>query len=179
MNSKVEHHRKELRLRGYDYAQAGGYYVTLVTQGRARLFGEMEGGEMRLNPFGEIVKEEWLRSAEIRDEISLDAFVVMPNHIHGIIFIHGIVGATGRSPLPQNETSRYAHGPAPKSIGALVAGFKSSVTKRINILRNAPGVPIWQRNYYEHIIRNEEDYERIFNYIATNPSKWAEDEENK
>jgi REP element-mobilizing transposase RayT len=158
-------------LQWYDYSQAGGYYVTIVTQGRERLFGEIVGEEMRLNPFGEIIKEEWLRSAEIRHEITLDAFVVMPNHIHAIVFIHGAgVGATGRSLWGKPI---YPHGPAPKSLGALLAGFKSSATKRINILRNAPGTPVWQRNYYEHIIRHEEDYERIFNYISTNPSNWV------
>jgi REP element-mobilizing transposase RayT len=134
---------------------------------------------MRLNPFGEIVQEEWLRSAEIRREITLDAFIVMPNHIHGIIFIHDdSVGATGRSPLPSYNKSRYPHGPAPKSLGAFVAGFKSSATKRINSLDNALGAPIWQRNYYEHILRDQPDYERIAGYIADNPANWAKDEEN-
>ena len=104
----------------------------------------------------------------------------MPNHFHAIVLIYNdVLRATGRSPLPKYGKSLYPHGPTPKSLGALVAGFKSSATKRINILRNAPGVPLWQRNYYEHIIRNEEDYERIFNYIATNPTHWAEDEENR
>jgi putative transposase len=171
-------HRKYLRLQGYDYSQAGGYFVTIVTQGRECLFGEIVGGEMRLNPYGEIVTEEWLRSAEIRREIRLDAFCVMPNHIHGIVFIYDDpVGATGRSPQPTRD--RYPHGPAPKSLGAFMAGFKSSVTKRINVLENTPGAPVWQRNYYEHIIRDEQDYERIFNYIANNPSNWPEDEENR
>jgi REP element-mobilizing transposase RayT len=173
-------YRKAIRLKGYDYSQAGGYFVTIVARGRECLFGEIVGREMRLNPLGEIVNEEWLRSTEIRREIALDAFVVMPNHIHGIVFIHdNPVGATGRSPLlPPYDTSHYPHGPAPKSLGAFVAGFKSSVTKRINLLYNAPGAPVWQRNYYEHIIRDQPDYERIANYIATNPSNWAEDEEN-
>jgi putative transposase len=167
-----------MRLQRYDYSQAGGYCITMVTQGRVCLFGEIVGGEMRLNPCGEIVNEEWLRSAEIRHEITLDAFVVMPNHIHGIVLIHhDPVGATGRSPLPTR--ARYPHGPAPKSLGALVAGFKSSATKRINMLDNASGAPIWQRSYYEHIIRDEQDYERIFNYIAANPANWGEDEENR
>ena len=179
MNSNpAEHHRKFLRMKGYDYAQAGGYFVTIVTQGRECLFGEIVGGEMRLNPFGKIVNEEWLRSAEIRREIELDAFVVMPNHIHGIVFIHNnTIGATGRSPLPIQN--RYPHGPSPKSLSSFVAGFKSSVTKRINLLDGAPGAPVWQRNYYEHIIRDQTDYERIFNYIITNPSNWLKDEENK
>jgi putative transposase len=176
----VKHARKNTRLQVYDYSQAGGYYVTMVTNRRECMFGEIVDGEMRLNPFGEIIKEEWLLSAEIRHEITLDAFVIMPNHFHAIVLIHNdVVGATGRSPLPVYERSLYPHGSTPNSLGALVAGFKSSVTKRINILRNAPGVPLWQRNYYGHIIRNEGDYKRIFNYIATNPTHWAEDEENR
>jgi putative transposase len=102
----------------------------------------------------------------------------MPNHFHGIVILSSSapsgaadVGATGRSPL-------RPHGPSPKSLGALMAGFKSTVTKQINLLRNTPGIPLWQRNYYEHIIRNEKDWDRIHRYIGSNPGMWAEDQEN-
>jgi REP element-mobilizing transposase RayT len=133
---------------------------------------------MRVNSNGKIAHEEWLRSREIRKEIGLDVFVVMPNHIHGIVYIYDdVVGATSRSPLPKRD--HHPHGPSPKSLGSLVAGFKSSVAKRINSLKHTPGSPVWQRNYYEHIIRDEKDYERIANYIATNPTNWEEDEENR
>ena len=142
------------------------------------MFGEIVEGEMMLNAIGKIAWEEWIRSPEIRREIGLDIFIVMPNHIHGIVYIFDdVVGATGQSPLPRHDC--HPHGPAPKSLGAFAAGFKSSVTKRINSLKHTPGSPVWQRNYYEHIIRDEADYERIANYIANNPSNWAEDEENR
>jgi putative transposase len=169
------HHRHSIRLKGYDYSQAGAYFVTIVAWQRECLFGEVVNGEMQLNELGKIVRDEWEKSAEIRLEVELGAYVVMPNHFHGIVIIKYMgatnVGATGRSPLPPR-------GPAPKSLGALLAGFKSSVTKRINVLRNTPGIPVWQRNYYERIIRNELEMEKIWAYIESNPARWEEDDEN-
>jgi REP element-mobilizing transposase RayT len=126
---------------------------------------------MVLNKCGKVVQEELDRSAKIRREIELDTFVVMPNHIHGIVVIvESNVGATGRSPLPK--------GPTPKSVGAMMAGFKSAVTRRINDLRGTPYSPAWQRNYYEHVIRNEDDSDEIREYIVNNPLKWDLDREN-
>jgi len=151
--------RRSLRLKGYDYAQPGAYFVTICTHRHQPLFGEVVDGAMQLHAFGQIVWEEWFRSAEIRAEIVLfsDEFVVMPNHLHGIVWIveaDNAVGATGRSPLQKRPLSP-PRGPAPRSLGAFVAGFKSIVTKRINALRGTPGARVWQRNYYEHIIRTE------------------------
>ena len=178
MKSKKE--RRSIRLQDYDYALAGGYFVTIATWQREGLFGTVVDREMRLNVVGEIVKEQWLQTEKIRKEIRLDEFAVMPNHFHGIVFIHEAdygqqVGATGRSPLQKTHPPR---GPAQKSLGALIAGFKSSATKRINALRKSPGVPVWQRNYYDHIIRSEEDLNNIREYILDNPRKWTEDEDN-
>ncbi len=166
-----KHHRRSIRIPGYDYSQGGMYFVTICTRDRECLFGDMVDGGMRLNKFGYIVHEEWEKSVEIREEIELDAFVVMPNHIHGVVIITvGNVGATGRSPLRS--------GPPKRSLGALVGGLKSAVTKRINDLRGTPGIPIWQPNYYEHIIRNAESLTRIRQYIFDNPARWAFDREN-
>jgi REP element-mobilizing transposase RayT len=166
----ARHHRRSIRLKGYDYTRAGAYFVTMVVKNRECLFGEVVAGEMRLNALGQIAAEEWERTPAIRAEIELDEWVVMPNHVHGIIVITAnIVGATGRSPLP---------GPAKRSLGAFVAGYKSAVTKRINEHRATPGVPVWQRNYYEHIVRNDEALHRIRRYIAENPLRWALDDEN-
>ena len=182
------HHRRSIRLKDYDYTRMGAYFVTLCTQGRVCLFGEIMAGEMRLNEYGEIVQKEWFRSAEIRREIVLfsDEFVVMPNHIHGIVRIvespnahvgatgptagatDATVGATGRSPL---------QGPAKRSLASFVAGFKSAVTKRINDRRGTPGATVWQRNYYEHIIRHAESLNRIRAYILDNPLQWHLDHE--
>ncbi len=197
-----KHHRHTIRLRGYDYTQAGAYFVTLCTQDREHLFGEVVDGEMRLNEYGFIVREEWFRSADIRREIELfaDEFVVMPNHIHGIVWIMestgvgatgvgatgvgatgvgatGVgatgVGATGRSPLQEQP-----RGPAKRSLSSFIAGFKSAAAKRINERRGMPGTPVWQRNYYEHVIRNEDSLDRIREYIMTNPLRWHLDREN-
>ena len=163
--------RRSIRLREYDYRQAGVYFITVVTHGREMLFGEIAGGGTRLNEFGRIVEDEWQKSSVIRREIELDVFVVMPNHIHGIVnIINPDVGATGRSPLRS--------GPPARSLGAFVAGFKSAVTKRLNNLRHTPGVPVWQRNYYEHVIRGDRELLRVREYILNNPLDWEHDREN-
>lgn len=180
------HHRRSMRLTGYDYAHAGAYFVTICTYDRECLFGEIAHDEMALNAFGEIARTEWLKSSEIRAEIRLGAFVIMPNHFHGIVQVIDAgrgkdrrgdrpVAPTKGAPTPRvNPTP----GPKSKSIGAMVGGYKSAVTTRINTLRNNPGAPVWQRNYYEHIIRDEADYNRIVEYIAHNPQRWAEDSLN-
>jgi len=169
-----KHHRRSIRLKGYDYSQPGGYYVTVVTYNRECLFGEIVDGKMILNELGRIVYDEWIKTAEIRDEIELDEFIIMPNHIHGIIFIvdnrrgNRRVGAHGCAPLRRQ----------PKSIGSIMAGFKSAVTKRLNKFRKTPGTPVWQRNYWEHIIRAENDLNKIREYIINNPLQWELDDEN-
>ncbi|MBR8837421.1 MAG: transposase [Stigonema ocellatum SAG 48.90 = DSM 106950] len=166
-----KHHRQSIRLKGYDYCSAGGYFITICTHQRECLFGEVVDGAMQLNEFGQIVAEEWERSPNLRREIKLDVWIVMPNHFHGIVFIQPVepqpgvgahddgVGAQGLAPL-QYRFPQYAPVPTkmpsrkPRSLGSLIAGFKMAVTKRINLLRDTPTVPIWQRNYYEHIIRH-------------------------
>jgi putative transposase len=163
--------RQSIRLQDYDYTRAGAYFITIVTQERKCMFGDIVDGEMRPNDWGQIVQDEWERSAQIRTEIELDAFVVMPNHIHGVIVIaEGLGRATGRSPLQS--------GPSRRSLGAFVGGFKAVVTKRINALRGLPGTPVWQRNYFEHIIRNDESLNRIRQYILDNPMRWEFDRDN-
>jgi putative transposase len=198
------HHRRSIRLQGYDYTQAGVYFLTLCIQGRECILGEIASDAVRLSPFGLIVQNEWLRTAEIRREVELDAFIVMPNHFHAIVvFTNSLVeskpvGAHGmrpdldprrdqgahRAPLHSNDPhprlDQGAHRAPlhshrkPKSLGSLVAGFKASVTRQINLLRNTSSdTPVWQRNYYEHIIRNEESLNRIRTYIENNPISWS------
>ena len=168
------HRRRSIRLKDYDYAQPGAYFVTICTHGRVCLFGDIVDGQMVFNPLGQIVHDEWLHTPEIRSEVELDAFQVMPNHFHAIVMVtHSpspkpTVGAHGRAPL---------HRP-PKSLGSIIAGFKAAATKRVNQLRGAPGIPVWQRNYYEHVIRDEGKLDTIRQYIVDNPAKWAEDPEN-
>jgi len=171
-----QRNRCSIRLQGYDYSQAGAYFVTICTQNRECLFGEIANGEMRLNDAGRMVVHEWIKTAEIRDEIELDKWVVMPNHFHGIVVIAGTVGAHGRAPL-QSSTHHGLYRPA-KSLGSLMAGFKSAVTKRINEIRATPGTKLWQRNYWEHIVLNEPELNRIREYIHNNPAQWEQDSLN-
>jgi putative transposase len=179
------HHRNSVRLRDYDDASSGAYFVTICSAQKLHVFGEILEDAMGLNEFGRIVLEEWNRSFEIRAEIAGDAFVVMPNHIHGIVWIlepnqtdvaHASVvsgvGATGRSPLRVDAPP----GPRKRSVGSFVAGFKSAATKRINESRATPGIPVWQRNYHERIIRSDRELEDTRRYITNNPVAWALDE---
>ena len=177
------HHRRSIRLQNYDYSTAGAYFVTICTFERECLLGDVVDGEMRLNDAGQIVREEWLRTAELRKNVILDEFVVMPNHFHAIIHIHDNVGAHCMRPGPNERADiKRAHVGAPLrrrksgSIGSIIAGFKSAVTKRINQLRDNPGAPVWQRNYYERVIRDDRELQSIQQYIVDNPGKWQDDE---
>jgi REP element-mobilizing transposase RayT len=175
LHSDEKLNRRSIRIKGYDYSQSGGYFVTICTKNRQTLLGRINEGKTELSPFGEIAKKEWILSSTIRREILLDEFIIMQNHVHGIIFIRNIenmpVGATGRSPLQKNSS-----GPQKRSLASFVAGFKSAVTIKIRKLAANPNFSLWQRNYYEHVIRNEIDLEEVREYIQTNPLKWLEDE---
>jgi putative transposase len=184
-------HRRSIRLQGYDYSQSGAYYITIVTQGRECLFGQVINGEMRLNQFGQIVQHAWLDLPNHYPHVELTAFCIMPNHAHGVILLidnrrGGSVGSlpvhnqtiSGNAPLPEGaQTCPY---PMAKRhpLSEIVRAFKSFSARRINTLRKTPSVSVWQRNYYEHIIRNDEDYKRIQHYIESNPFHWKEDTEN-
>ncbi len=165
------HHRRSIRLKGYDYSQPGAYFITICTHQRECLFGDIVDGKMILNENGRIVSAEWIKTAEIRNEIELDQWVVMPNHFHGIMVINGMGNDIGRG----NRLVAPTNGPQPRSIGAVMAGFKSSVTKQINEMCRTPGEKVWQRNYWEHIIRNDVEFKRIQQYIQNNPQKWDSD----
>jgi putative transposase len=182
-----KHHRRSIRLKGYDYAQPGAYFVTLCTHARACLFGAIVEGDIRLNTYGAIVGEEWLRTAAIRREIALDVWVIMPNHFHAVVWIVSLDDGDCRGARPCAPTekpsrtripSEYPPGVNPKSLAALIRGFKSSVTTRINHMRGTPGAPVWQRNYYEHVVRDDDDLHDIREYVAFNPTRWEDDPEN-
>ena len=163
------HHRRSIRLKGYDYSQAGAYFVTIVTWQREMLFGEIVDEEMRLNEFGQLVSEKWQWLETQYPYVELGTWIVMPNHFHGILVIHDSGRGGSRSaPTPIKR----------KPLGGLIGAFKTVSTKQINLLRNTEGQLVWQRNYYEHIIRNEPEMDRISRYIESNPSQWAEDDEN-
>ncbi len=186
------HHRQSIRLKEYDYSQEGGYFVTIVAWQREFLFGNIQNGEMVLNKIGKIVEWEWLELPKRLSYIELGAHMVMPNHFHGILFICENVGATRQGKTahvpnqesPQTNTSvrmggsPLPHGPNPASLGAIIAQFKSRVTKRIWKFPEFKETPIWQRNYYEHIIRDEKDLQNKTEYIEANPLLWEQDEEN-
>ena len=169
-----QHYRRSTRLRGYDYSQSGSYFVTVCVQNRERVFGQVVNGEMILNEAGRMVEEEWLKAPAVRPQVELDEFVVMPNHFHGIIIIRNDlgIGATHRVA----PTMKRPAGPMARSVGAMMAQFKSIATTRIRSLGH-PGFA-WQRNYYEHVIRDDNSLNRIREYIVTNPSRWDLDREN-
>ncbi|HXF48618.1 MAG TPA: transposase [Verrucomicrobiae bacterium] len=166
--------RRSIRLPAYDYSQAGAYFVTICTLNRECLFGKVMDGKVQLNPFGCVVEEEWLKTAELRPCIELGTSVVMPNHFHGIIVINDECRGTARR---APTVSRFGK-PVAGALSTVIRSFKSAVTKRINDLRRTPGNVVWQRNYYEHIIRNEDDWKKIHDYIVYNPEKWMVDAEN-
>jgi putative transposase len=204
------HHRHSIRLKGYDYAQAGAYFVTMVTRQREFLFGEIVNKEMELNPNGEIVQKWWGEISNHFANVETGAFVVMPNHIHGIIFIlerrgNGVVPRSG-IPVPDEKKSlnipeqihktttqgfnkslkqggETSGGETPPlqmpTLGQIVAYFKYQSTKEMNALGNTGTVTkFWQRNYYEHVIRDEKDLQNKTDYIEANPLLWDEDDEN-
>lgn len=188
-NSEI-HHRRSIRLHGYDYTQVGMYFLTVCAHDHKCLFGEVMDGKMRLNDAGNIVADEWIITPVMRKNIVLDSFVVMPNHFHGIIAIHDDCRGTMHRAQIQPDTKQEGAmhraptkeqfgKPTSNSIPTIVRGFKSAVTKRINKIRATPGMPVWQRNYYEHVIRNDADLDRIREYMLNNPANWQKDEENQ
>jgi REP element-mobilizing transposase RayT len=216
------HHRRSIRLKGYDYSRAGLYFITLYCKDRKHLFGKISNKSMVLNHFGQIVKEEWEKTAEIRKNVALHEYIIMPDHFHAILEIlyskkgelkSGDSGERSKSGELSDKTvtgelqfatgsdsgkSRFAQtefkSPS-QTIGAIIRGFKGASTKRINsIIREEEKKfsadsggskfgeslfvrkgSIWQRNYYEHIIRNEMAYQNIRNYIIKNPANWKKD----
>ncbi len=162
--------KNSLRLKDYDYSQEGAYFVTLCAHQRLHLFGEIIDGEMKVNAWGAIVEEEWAKTAIVRPYVELDVFVIMPNHVHGIIMIVGDdKECTGNLANRPNVTLQ------PASLGSIIGQFKSVVTKRINRSNNPPDHPVWQRNYHDHIIRNLPDLNRIREYVQANPALWQAD----
>ena len=156
-----------MRLKDFDYSSAGFYFVTVVSHKHKNIFCEINDGQIDLSLVGVIIEETWEAIPMHYSYVKLDSFVVMPNHIHGIIIIKE-VGATRASPVLSKN----------KTLGVLLGSFKSAVTKRVHDEGMFLHERVWQRNYYEHVIRDEPDYNRIFEYIAHNPANWSLDEEN-
>ncbi|PKO04248.1 MAG: transposase [Chloroflexi bacterium HGW-Chloroflexi-3] len=194
------HNRHSIRLPGYDYTQPGAYYLTILTHKKEHLLGEVYNGVVQLSPMGKITQEQWLKIPTHFSNVLLDAFVIMPNHIHGILVITDSTVRTGKGKAfdfwlsqknstiqnhstDQNKSTNHGSnalpilsGSEPGSIPAIVQNFKSITSRRINKLLKSPGSTIWHRNYYEHIIRDEVDFKRIVRYIEQNPHKWEKEE---
>jgi len=183
MNKSNLRHRRSIRLKGYDYTQAGAYLVTICTHNRQPLFGEIRNGIMLLNSYGRIACPQWLQLVYRFSNLELGEWVIMPNHVHGILIITGRGEAsqkrnngqvntliTDASPLRPNGTESG-------SIGAIIQNFKSVTSRKINSQLGKSKEPIWQRSYYEHIIRNENEMQSIADYIVTNPLNWEQDAE--
>ncbi len=225
------HHRRSIRLVGYDYARAGAYFVTLCVQDRSCELGEINNGGITLSDWGRIAAQTWTWLRNQYPYVALDVWVMMPNHLHGIIVLlddvdalldvgarrdvegarhdvegarcavgarrdvegarrdaggarhdaggarHDAGGARHDAPLRRGDT--FSHDAIKrKPLGQLIGAFKTVSTKRINEMRGTPGARFWQRNYYEHIVRDEPDMNRIRQYIIENPRRWAEDRDN-
>ena len=186
------------RYRGWDYSGNGTYFITLNINYNNCVLGEVRNTKMALSDFGEIIKNQWLKSFEIRNELFLDEFVVMPNHLHGLVVLkNGINNSAphaethGRASLRtiaadkiyhhQNQPQKPKFQRKPKSISSFIAGFKSASTSKINDLIDLNKLDnpkynsenkLWQPNYHDHIVRNEKEYWRIKNYIRNNPKNW-------
>jgi REP element-mobilizing transposase RayT len=227
-NSNI-HHRRSIRLKRYDYTQRGAYFVTICTHQRNCLFGEIVDGEIKLNTNGEIARGSWLSIPRHFKNVELDEFVIMPNHLHGIIIIDSseVVGealanqdfsqlfseVVGEALANQDFSQLFSevagealanqdcskqqnlssqcfaptvytgetvkiNGTKPQSLAAITQNYKSVSTRQINRMNKAKGNVIWQRNYYEHIIRNEEALNNIREYIVNNSINWVKDQEN-
>jgi len=188
-----KHHRRSIRLHGYDYSQAGAYFITLVTYQQECIFGDIVDENMVLNHIGKIVQWEWLNLPKRFNYLELGGFMVMPNHFHGILFIHetsvvphqGAINTPSINPQSPNkvemdveESSFQPNESKPASLGAIISQFKSRATKEIWKIPSWNGIPIWQRNYYERIIRDEQEMEKAWRYIESNPAQWRRDDEN-
>jgi putative transposase len=196
----AKHKRRSIRLKGYDYSAPGAYFITICTHQRQYLFGQIVAGQMELNATGLWVQACWQRLPHSFLPLTLDVFVIMPNHLHGILWLGNASRggddtsrrgeAFGQKFLEQSEISRpnasplpnpnvgpiHPNGTQPGTIATIIQNFKSISTRRINQLQNSAGHPLWQRNYYEHVIRDNTALQRIRNYIRNNPLTWEQDQ---
>lgn len=172
------HHRRSIRLQRHDYSRSGAYFITICACNRENAWGTVAAGSMVLTPCGEIVRDEWKRTALLRRDVELDEYIVMPNHLHGILrllpSLQPVAPANGVDPIVNGGQWRSpAH-----TIGAIVRGFKAAASKRINDLQNTPGVKWFQRNYWERILRDEREIAHAREYIRANPARWVPGDTN-
>ena len=163
---------KSIRIQGYDYSQPGTYFITICTSQKKMLFGEVTHGIIHLSKLGEIARQELEQISLKFSKIHLDVFVVMPNHIHILITI----SANGTS-IQTTNSEAFRH-PVPGSIPTIVRAYKAAVTRQAAMRRDIYISEVWQRNYYEHVVRTEREKEQIYAYIVSNPDQWDSDDEN-
>ena len=168
------HHRRSIRLKNYDYSQTGYYFVTICTRNRECILGHVVDGEMQLSKIGQLVQIAWNDLLKRFENLELDKFTVMPNHIHGVITIVKAGLALPKEGAASSAPTRDV----PIRLMDVVPAFKSISAINVNRFLSRVGIPLWQPNYYEHIIRNEESLNRVREYIETNPLRWELDREN-
>ncbi len=183
------HRRRSIRVPGHDYSQPGAYFVTICTRNRELLLGSVVAGRVQLSEVGRYVREEWAALPEQFSMVEMDAFGVMPNHLHGIIVIKP-VGALLAAPRAENTGDAASSAPtgvtgrggdaasSAPTLGDIVRAFKSITAIKGNGMLGTPGQAFWQRNYYERIIRDDQELAHIHEYVALNPSQWDTDREN-
>ncbi len=178
MQAKHDKNRRSIRLRGYDYSQTGWYFITICILGFEELLGEIsKDGKFIANELGQIVESSWLETPDIRPTVNLDAFQVMPNHFHAIIVIGDKDNLPNIIEFPDVSNPPATFKSPVKTIGSIVRGFKGASTRKIGNVNHNLVTKIWQSNYYERIVRDENELLRIRKYIEANPSKWQEDKE--
>lgn len=174
--NKKQFCRKSIRLQNFDYSSEGWYFVTICTLDRKPIFGNIENEKMSLNNNGVIVKSEWLQTAKLRNNVRLDDFVIMPDHFHGIIMLSGPTNNWQVAQICENNNKnsfqRKYNDLHSGTLSTIIRAFKAATTKSINEAQNTYGTKLWQRNYYEHIIRDEYDLYFTREYIKNNPHEW-------
>jgi putative transposase len=184
------HRRRSIRLKGYDYAQPGAYFVTICTQGNVCVLGDIIGEVMHLSQCGQIAHDFWMDIPTHFSNVEVNSWVVMPNHVHAIIVIKemwdkntGDMVQGGAARDRKNLRGETQGGETPPlqeivypALGQIVAYYKYQTTKRINMIDHHSGATFWQRNYYERIIRNDPEWKKIWQYVQINPTQWLEDQ---
>ncbi len=172
--------RQHTRLPGFDYRSCYAYFVTICVRDRLPVFGEVVDDAMKYSRRGVVARDCWTEIPRHHPHVTLDGFIVMPNHVHGVLLFEGDapVVATPASPLPSTPGTSTPTGPASGSIGAVIGSYKSAVTRAINRLRPGAATNLWQQNYYEHVVRHDCALDRIREYMQLNPERWARDCEN-
>jgi REP element-mobilizing transposase RayT len=171
------HHRHSIRLRDYDYSNAGAYFVTICAFQRECFFGEIYDGNFIGNEAGKITKDTWMDIPQRFSTVSLDEFVVMPNHFHGILLFADVSDTSGNGEeIKSDAAGRMGAASGAPTLGNVVRAFKSISAIAVNKTTGRKGTPLWQRNYYERVIRNEQELEALRLYISANPAQWENDE---